>query len=99
MIEIPMTKDQWRVSRDGTRITTSRPGILEGSKTVADFSEFSKTRAESVANAVVCCEAPEMLRALSEVQEAMDDSRELPEALKGRIDGILRRIRDYKRFM
>lgn len=99
MVDIPITKDRWRVSRDGCRITTSPPGILEGSKTVADFSEFSKTREETVANTVVCSEAPEMLYILSEVQDALDDSREPSEALKGRINDVLRRIREYRRFL
>jgi hypothetical protein len=99
MIDIPITKDKWRLSEDGFRITTSAPCILEGSKTVADFSEFSKTREETVANAVVCCEAPEMLYILSEVQGVLDDSRVVQEALKGRINEVLRRIQDYRKFL
>ena len=102
MVDIPITKDKWHVGRGGCKIVTTLPGVvgvLGASKTVAEFTEYAQTREEAVANTVLCSEAPEMLYVLSEIQDTLDDSRELPEALKRRLDGVLRSIRGYRRFL
>ena len=99
IMDIPITRGEWKVAGWGSRIEVKRQNIPSKTKTIADFRDIDAGRVEVVANTVVCSEAPEMLRALSEVQEALDDGREISEASKDRIDGILRRVREFKRFV
>jgi len=58
----------WRFSSEGGEVTTSRLGVLEGSKRVCDVSAFSKTREEVQANGRALAAVPEMLDALESAQ-------------------------------
>lgn len=65
---IPISAGVWRYSADGEEVTTSRIGVLEGSKRVCLVSTFSKSAQEVEANGRVLAAAPEMMEALEDVQ-------------------------------
>ena len=67
------TKDKWRVSSDFTQITTSKKGILEGSKKICEMSDFSKRPEETKANALLISKSPEMLDMLKDILEAQEN--------------------------
>jgi hypothetical protein len=60
------TKGNWRTSKKFDEITVSKPGILEGSKSIAMVSDFSKSKEEVKANAILMAAAPELFEALKE---------------------------------
>ena len=66
------TQGEWRVGDNYREVTTSRPGILEGSKTVAKISQFSKSEDTIIANAKLIAAAPELLEACQEAMRIVD---------------------------
>lgn len=69
-MEFKGTKGVWRVSADGNEITTSRVGILEGSKSIAIIRDFGKPFEERQANAKLISCAPELLECLQGMLKA-----------------------------
>lgn len=69
------TKEYWRLSNDGLEVTTSRIGILEGSKKICNVSTFSKELVEAKANAKLIAAAPEMLETLQHIMEYWNGDR------------------------
>jgi hypothetical protein len=66
-MEFKGTKGVWRLSHGLPEITTSREGILEGSKSIAAISTFSKSEEEVKANALLISKAPEMLNLFKKI--------------------------------
>lgn len=76
----------WRYSEEGEEVTTSRRGVLEGSKRVCQVSTFAKIADEIRANGRALAAVPEMLSSLRQIVQAADDSdnekpRDLVEAI------------------
>ena len=96
MKTIPYSKGEWRVTSDGTEVTTSVPGIVEGSKRVCRFENSLKPKDEVAANGKVIAAAPRMLKvleALHEVWEATEkraDEAERKEAVMAEVGAILK---------
>ena len=65
------TNDKWRFSKEHQEITTSRVGIVEGSKCVASLGTFGKTDEEIEANGRLIESAPDLLKALAQIQFAV----------------------------
>jgi len=66
------TKEEWRIT-EWLEITTSRKGIVEGSKKICQVSDFSKTEEEARANAQLISASPEMYEALKKVQRMLEE--------------------------
>lgn len=65
------TKGIWRVASDVTQVTTSKKGILEGSKKICHMATFCKTEEEVKANAELIAKAPELLETLIGLHKAI----------------------------
>ena len=64
------TKGEWRVSSDLTQVTTSKKGILEGSKKICHMATFCKNDDEVLSNAKLIAAAPDLLEACLKVTES-----------------------------
>lgn len=65
------TKGKWRYSSEHECITTSRLGIVEGSKTICEIKQapsFDYSGNEAKANALLISKAPEMLEMLIDIK-------------------------------
>ena len=69
-----ISQGEWRFSENGEEVTTSRRGILEGSKKVCELGTFDKSRAEIKANGRAISAVPEMMAALRQIVTAADDN-------------------------
>lgn len=69
------TAGQWRTSKKFDEITVSKPGILEGSKSIAMLSDFSKSKEEVKANAILMAAAPNLLKTLSQLVNLIQGCR------------------------
>ena len=73
--ELPkISKGDWRYSDKWLEVTTSKPGILEGSKKVCEVACFDKTEEEVLANGSSIATIPDMIDFLDEVQSIEDCS-------------------------
>jgi hypothetical protein len=61
------TKGNWRYSKEHSEITTSKVGIVEGSKSVATLNYFNKEQSEIDANGKLISYAPEMYELLLKI--------------------------------
>lgn len=77
MTEFKGTKGEWRVAYDLTQVTTSKKGILEGSKKICHMATFCKTEEEVKANAKLIAAAPKLLNALIELVDCNNSSGDL----------------------
>lgn len=66
------SKGIWRVAEGFSEVTTSRPGILEGSKRICIVSDFGKTAEERIANAKLIAAAPALLKYAIDVMEILE---------------------------
>lgn len=66
------TKEDWRFSKEHLEITTSKPGILEGSKRVCTISYFRKESEEVQANGNLIAAAPLMYQYLFKRYNELD---------------------------
>lgn len=73
--ETKHTSGDWRYSGEYSEITTSRVGVLEGSKSIAQLSAWGKSEEEVLANGVLIAAAPELLEALNGIVEQFEKSR------------------------
>jgi hypothetical protein len=73
MAEFTGTKGEWRISKDGTEVTTSKIGILEGSKRICHITEFGKTDDEKLANAKLIAASPELLQTVIELHDLLEE--------------------------
>ena len=67
------TKGKWRYSKEHNCITTSKIGIVEGSKIICDIKEFPTfdySGEEAKANALLISKAPEMFEMLQLIVDA-----------------------------
>jgi hypothetical protein len=96
----PFSQGEWRITSDGTEITTSPRGVLEDSKRVCRFENVLKPKEEVVANGKVIAAAPRMLKvleALGASWEAIDkraDGAEHKEAMMAEVGAILDSLRE-----
>ncbi len=67
------TKGIWRYSEVFKHITTSKKGIIKGSKGICDIVSFNKSDDEIRANAKLIAAAPELLKALSKIYKSWDN--------------------------
>jgi len=58
----------WRYSDEYKEVTTSKVGIIEGSKSICAISTFDKTEDEIKSNGKLISAAPEMFEALKRVE-------------------------------
>jgi len=82
------TEGNWRYSANYSEITTSRIGILEGSKKICSISDFDKKTEEVKANAKLIATAPEMLEVLETIE---NDANQVPEWLWNRIKSVIKK--------
>lgn len=61
------TAGAWRVSLEFNEVTTSPPGILEGSKAICNFNNPLLPPEEVAANGRLLAAAPDLLAALKEI--------------------------------
>jgi len=61
------TNEDWRLTNDFSEVTTSRVGILEGSKSICAINQYGKPREEIEANAKVIVQAKNLLQALIDI--------------------------------
>lgn len=71
-IKLKHTKGAWRFSESFHEVTTSPPGILEGSKSICTISDWLKTGDEIIANAKLIAAAPLLLKYAIDVMEILD---------------------------
>jgi hypothetical protein len=67
MAEFKGTNEEWRLTNDFSEVTSSRVGILEGSKSICAINQYGKPREEIEANAKVIVQAKTLLEALNEM--------------------------------
>ena len=67
MAEFKGTKKLWRTSKDFREVTTSKIGVLEGSKKICTMASYCKTDDEVEANAKLIAAAPDLLNACLKV--------------------------------
>ena len=67
MAEFKGTKKPWRTSKDFREVTTSKIGVLEGSKKICTMASYCKTDDEVEANAKLIAAAPDLLNACLKV--------------------------------
>jgi len=70
------TKNQWRLSLTGAEVTTSRLGILEGSKSICTLNTFGKNDDEVIANGRLIAAAPGLLEAAMTLEHYHDCEQE-----------------------
>lgn len=63
------TKGPWRYSKEYCEVTTSKPGIIEGSKSICSCYNSLKPPEEVIANALLIAAAPDLLAACEAVTE------------------------------
>ena len=63
MGEFKGTKKPWRTSKDFREVTTSKIGVLEGSKKICTMASYCKTDDEVEANGKLIAAAPDLLEA------------------------------------
>lgn len=63
-MEFKGTNKNWRTSKDFREVTTSKIGVLEGSKKICTMSSFCKTDDEVESNAKLIAAAPKMFEML-----------------------------------
>lgn len=62
------TPGEWRYSEEYKLVTTSRIGIIEGSKTICELPTFGhKPEEETNANGLLIAAAPDLLEALQQL--------------------------------
>lgn len=61
------TNKPWRTSKDFREVTTSKIGVLEGSKKICTMASYCKTDDEVKANAKLIAAAPDLLEALQDI--------------------------------
>lgn len=61
------TNEDWRLTNDFSEVTTSRKGILEGSKSICAINQYGRPREEIEANAKVIVQAKNLLEALIDI--------------------------------
>ena len=69
-MEFKGTKGKWRHSKMYDLVTTSKEGIVEGSKTICDINKdvsFDYSGKEALANTQLIVAAPELLKACKEL--------------------------------
>jgi len=76
------TKGEWRVSSDLTQVTTSKKGILEGSKKICHMATFCKNDDEVLSNAKLISAAPDLLEAIQYYFDVLEEVRGKDFALK-----------------
>ena len=69
MGEFKGTKKPWRTSKDFREVTTSKIGVLEGSKKICTMASYCKTDDEVEANGKLIAAAPDLLEALNELKK------------------------------
>jgi hypothetical protein len=77
-VEFKGTKGDWRHSHEFDCITTSRPGIIEGSKTICNLNmspSFDYSGQEARANAKLISKAPEMLQMIQILVDAIESEK------------------------
>jgi hypothetical protein len=62
------TENKWRYSQEYQEVTTSKDGIIEGSKSICAISTFDKSKEEIESNGKLISAAPEMFEALKRVE-------------------------------
>jgi len=62
------TKGNWRYSSEYSEVTTSKIGIIEGSKSICAISIFDKSKEEIETNGKLISAAPKMFEALKRVE-------------------------------
>jgi hypothetical protein len=89
-MEIKISKGIWRTSLDCCEVTTSKVGILEGSKEICNISRFAKTAEEIAANAKLIADAGNTANKCgllpSELLEQRNDLLEALQVLIGDVD-------------
>jgi hypothetical protein len=92
-----ISKGVWRYSEEGKEVTTSHPGILEGSKRVCHVGNGLKPAEEVKANGMVIEAVPEMIGVLEDIRDHLNTNHQRwttdKRRLKDRVDAILRRFR------
>ena len=95
--DLPISKGVWRYSEEGKEVTTSHPGILEGSKRVCHVGNGLKPAEEVKANGMVIEAVPEMIGVLEDIRDHLNTNHQRwttdKRRLKDRVDAILRRFR------
>ena len=77
-MEFKGTKGDWRYSLQHDCITTSKKGIIEGSKIIClvkPFTSFDYSGKEAQFNGLLISKAPEMLEMLKEIANQIEDGR------------------------
>lgn len=69
MAETKFTKEHWRYSESTGHVTTSRIGIVEGSRKICIIDNPHKSEEENNANGHLIAAAPEMYAALEKIIE------------------------------
>ena len=68
------TKEKWRYSEEYQEVTTSKIGIIEGSKSICAVCTFSKVTEEIQANGRLISASPELLEACTLMLQAFKDA-------------------------
>lgn len=71
MAEFKGTNEDWRLTNDFSEVTTSRVGILEGSKSICAINQYGKPREEIEANAKIIASAPELFEVVRELHKLL----------------------------
>lgn len=81
------TSEEWRVSEQYALVTTSKPGIIEGDKTICELGTHGKDKDEIMANAKLIAAAPKMLELLETIE---NDTNIVPDWLWNRIKDVIK---------
>ncbi len=67
------TQEPWRYSKEHHQVTTSKVGVVEGSKQICQVASFCKTDEEIEANGILLAAAPKLLEKSQFVIDAWED--------------------------
>ena len=92
-----LSKGDWRYSKEYHEVTTSRVGIIEGSKEICSLATFDKSKEEVEANGLAIAAVPDMVAFLENVTFLDDldvgaDADEKLAALRSKASNILNKI-------
>jgi hypothetical protein len=72
-----ISQGTWRYSKEYEEVTTSRVGLIEGSKSVCTLANFSKSKEEIEANGKAISAVPEMIDALKKADAYFNEFKHL----------------------